>query len=399
MESAKETKLTISWFSCAIPTGGPALGMPERLTWETFCGVMAQRREGEKDGPGFVPARFRLEPDGRQVRRKKDHLLARTAIALDIEPNKATGELPPPPQDALARVKSKGMACVVYTSHNHKPEIDPRYRIVFPISAEISCDIPAPEIMAHALDLDGVLDRSKIGASSFFYSPSHPDFIDDIHWTGLCDGAPVDSGWLAKEGAAILALRQAEQEKIAHAAQEAAAQRLADKIAAGINPDDSLIEKIRVHLDLDSILRAHGYANQGRDYRHPNSSSGCFGANIKNLGGVDRVFSHNATDPLHASNLPEWCGGVTALDAFDVTAILDYSGDRKKALSGLAKRFNISNEQEKKELSRFIFDMVRRKVDHKDMEAQSFEKGAALGLSKEDVCSVAQWVFNTAKAK
>ena len=58
----------------------------------TSAGVFWWRREGEKDGPNFVPPRFTLEPDGRHVRRLKRNLIARTAVALDCETNKKTGE-------------------------------------------------------------------------------------------------------------------------------------------------------------------------------------------------------------------------------------------------------------------------------------------------------------------
>ena len=52
--SAAGLPLTISWFPTASPTG-PAIGDPERMTWGAFCGVFWWRREGEKDGPNFVP--------------------------------------------------------------------------------------------------------------------------------------------------------------------------------------------------------------------------------------------------------------------------------------------------------------------------------------------------------
>ena len=72
------------------------------------------------------------------------------------------------------------------------------------------------------------------------------------------------------------------------------------------------------------MLAAHGYDRQGTKYRHPNSESGTYGANIKILAVSNGLFSHNGTDPLHRDNLPAWCGGVTAVDAVDVVVtILD----------------------------------------------------------------------------
>src|ERR1700727_2663697 len=97
--------MTITWFDTAFQKG-PAIGDPERTTWAAFSGAFWWRREGEKDGPNFIPARFGLEPDRRHVRRLKRNLLARTAVALDCETNKETGEIPPSFTDAIARIET-----------------------------------------------------------------------------------------------------------------------------------------------------------------------------------------------------------------------------------------------------------------------------------------------------
>ena len=44
------------------------------------------------------------------MRRLKAHLLSRTAIALDIECNKETGEIPPALGEVVRRVKALGLA-------------------------------------------------------------------------------------------------------------------------------------------------------------------------------------------------------------------------------------------------------------------------------------------------
>ena len=194
----------------------------------------------------------------------------------------------------------------------------------------------------------------------------------------------------------ILAQRLAEAERIAAEAHAEAAARRAAKIAEGFDPDDSLIEKIRAGLDIDTVLRAHSYAvaggQGGTKYRHPNSESGSYGADIKVLGGVERVFSHNGTDPLHASNLPAWCGGVTAIDAFDVVVILDYGGDRRKALGELAKKFGLAKTAERKAVAKLLFRMVRQQATQEEIEAAAFAEGERLGLSRAEVCHVATWV-------
>jgi hypothetical protein len=391
MPNTKDIPLTVSWFPTAMPNAPAAIGDPERTTWGQFCDVFWSRREGEKDGPNFVPARLSLEADGRHVRRLKTNLLARTAIALDCETDKKTGEVPPDFSEVVERIKIHRLAAVVYTSHSHTAAA-PRYRIVLPLSEEIATVLPAPEVVADQLQLLGVLDRSKIGAASLFYLPSCPPDQSDRHNTRVIEGNPIDAAWLRERGGILLAQRQAEADHISQQAHaEAAARR-----AAGFDPDDSLIEKIRMHLDLNSILCAHGYATtggkNGQRYRHPNSESGSYGADIKVLGGIERVFSHNGTDPLHKSNLPDWCS-VAAVDAFDVVCILDFGGNRERALKELGAQFNITKATERKTLAKLLFQLIRDQAPQETIETEALAAGDRLGLTPPQVCEVARWVI------
>ena len=391
-------ELEVAWFECARQRG-PAIGSPERTTWCAFAGAFCNRREGEKDGPAFTAARFEREPDGQHVHRLKDNVLARTVVALDIETDRRTGEIPPPPREVARRTEALGLAVVIYTSHSHTPE-RPRYRVVLPLSEEIAADLPAIEVVAEALGLGGVIDRSKAGAESLFYLPSAAPGEIANHETIILDGAPLNAPWLRQEAGAILAARQAEAARISDLAHAEADKRRAARAAAGFDPDDSLIEKIRSRLDrLADLLLSHGYDRAGTKFRHPNSASGGYGADIETFGGIERVFSHNATDPLHATNLPKWCGGVTALDAFDVVTILDFGGDRTRALAELAQRFGFTNPAGGKAVARVIYRMVRQRRPQAAIEAAAYAEGARLGLSRDQVVRVANWVAAKATAR
>jgi hypothetical protein len=393
--SARDIRMTISWFPTAFPVG-PAYGDPEVMTWDHFTQVFKHRREGAKDGPGFIPARFKLEPDGRQIRRLKANVIARTVVALDIEPNKETGEVPPPIEAALVHVRDLGKACLGYTSHSHRPGAD-RYRLVLPLSREITPEVPAAEIVAKYLHLDGVLDRSKRGACSYFYLPSYEG--DDFgHGFYVIEGAPLNADALTKAGQAILDAEEAAAQEAAAKAAEERTQRRQSRLDQGFDPDDSLIEKIRAHLDLADILRAHGYDQRGTKWRHPNSSSGMYGADIKTFGGTDRVFSHNASDPLHADNLPDWCA-VSAIDSFDAATILQYGGDRNKAMREMAERFGLTKAAEKKALSKILFRMIREQSPQEAIETAAYDEGAKLGLSQQEVCRIARWVADSFAAQ
>src|SRR5690348_16540742 len=108
--------LTIAWFDSAF-SDGPAYGTQERISWGEFASILEWRREGDKDGCCFVPARFPAGPRG-AVRRLKADVVARTAVALDIETSKKTGEVPPSLDDAMSRVTAFDWAAIGYTSHN-----------------------------------------------------------------------------------------------------------------------------------------------------------------------------------------------------------------------------------------------------------------------------------------
>jgi hypothetical protein len=142
---------------------------------------------------------------------------------------------------------------------------------------------------------------------------------------------------------------------------------------------------------LGSILLAHGYAKSGNCYRHANSQSGIFGADVKVFSGVERVYSHNAGDPLHAGNLPSWCT-AKAIDVVDVAIVLDHAGDRTKGLAALAERFGLDKREERRAVSRLMFKLIERHRSQPEIEAAVFAEGSRRGLSRDEICRVAHWV-------
>jgi hypothetical protein len=344
-----------------------------------------------------VPARFKLEGDGKHVRRLGANLLARSAIALDCETNKTSSEAPPPASEAAERMRDAGWAGLVYTSHNHTMA-EPRYRIVLPLVEEIDHELPAVEVVADKLGLTGVIDHSKTGANSLFYLPSANPGELGRHETIIVPGPRIDAAWIRAAAGKLLAERQIEQDRIAAEARAQAEARRQAKIAAGFDADGSLIEKIRERLDLEGILLSHGYDRRGATFRHPHSTSGAYGADIKTFGGIERVYSHNANDPLHRDNLPKWCGGVTALDAFDVMAILDYGADRGRAMRELAERYGLTKRRERKALARLLFRLIREQSAQHAIENTAFAEGERLGLTPAQVCEVARRVAAKATA-
>lgn len=390
--SVNDLPITVSRFASAkaCDPDGFAYGVHHHTTWGALAALLQRRREGEKDGPCFCASTSTPEADGR-VRRLKANVTARTAIALDIETHKKTGEIPPTLTVAMDRVAAQGWAAVGYTSHNHQHGADIRYRLVLPMTHAIPDALPAPEVVAARLSLLGVLDTSKVGAASLFYLPSTGPGRWGLHQTASIAGAALDASALAQAAGKLQAARDAEAERIAAIAHAEAAARRAERLAAGFNPDDSLIERIRAHYDLAAVLAANRYDQSGKKFRHPNHSSGQYGADIAVFGGIERVFSHNASDPLHADNLPEWCG-VTALDVVDVVTILAFGGDRRRALRELAERHGLNKAAERKRMAKLLFRLIKRRTAQADIEAAAYAEGITLGLSKSEVIQIANWV-------
>ena len=145
MSGTSELRIEVAWFANGGEEGKPALGTPETLAWTDLVSIIADnRRIGEKDGCDLIPVRFERESGRpRVVRRKAVNARARTAIVLDIEENKATGELPPDPvTDSVHRLNALQLASVVWTTHSHTAE-RPRYRVMVPLDSEIAPDLPA----------------------------------------------------------------------------------------------------------------------------------------------------------------------------------------------------------------------------------------------------------------
>jgi hypothetical protein len=405
---------TIGVFATAFPSGA-SMGLARPATWEGFTAFLQRRREGTKDGICFAAARFQPEPsgagdDGRiRVHRLGRNLRGRCLVVLDCEANKRTGELPPSVEAMAERVRKAGHAGALYTSHSHDPKA-PRYRLVLLPSQEIDPQLPVIDIVAERLGLSGVIDRSKRGAESLFYFPSANPGELEKHQTIIIPGKPMDAAELAAEAGKVLGAQQAEKDRIAAQARAKAAARRQERIARGEDPEWSLIEKIRPHLDMREVLDRHGYDYDERSdkFRHPHSTSGSFGLNIKVLDDdVERLYSFNGTDPLCPDNLPTWCG-VKAIDVIDTVTVLEFGGNRSLALRTLAKRFGIPLAEEKQEpgtitnrskrrvLSRKLFGLLRARAPQEYIEAALLREGARLGLTPAQIRGVACWVVETA---
>ena len=142
--------------------------------------AMTKTAQGKvKDVGGFVGGTVR---DGGP--RKADTIVSRDFVTLDID----YGE-----QSTVGLVQDmlSGTAFCLYSTHSHTPE-KPRYRLVLPLSREVSPDeyIPIARRIADDIGID-LFDSSTYEPCRLMYWPSAPADVDYVFVTG--EGDPVDA--------------------------------------------------------------------------------------------------------------------------------------------------------------------------------------------------------------
>ena len=140
---------------------------------------MTRAQKGKvKDIGGFVGGTI----DG--SRRKGDAITARSLVTLDIDYGQA---------DTLAIVADVlyGTAWCLYSTHSHTPE-SPRYRLIIPLSREVTPDeyIPIARRLADDIDID-IFDSSTYEPSRLMYWPSCPRDGEYVYEVGT--GEPADA--------------------------------------------------------------------------------------------------------------------------------------------------------------------------------------------------------------
>lgn len=118
------------------------------------------------------------------ARRKATEVTGRSLVTLDIDFGSAS--TPDVISDMLA-----GTQWCLYTTHSHTPK-EPRFRLVVPLSREVTPDEYGPIARRIADDIDITLfDQSTYEPSRLMYWPSAPRDAEFIGLTG--DGAPADA--------------------------------------------------------------------------------------------------------------------------------------------------------------------------------------------------------------
>lgn len=314
--SAQDLVINLTFFADSHDNVGRAV----TTTWGKLAARLTRHDEGNKDGPALACATF-------NGRRGNAALVARSLIALDIEANKITGEVPPAPQDMAGILAGKRLACAVWTTHSHTAA-EPRWRAVFPLSKPI----PLPDDDARATDmflspttaaqlgLAGVADRSKFGASSLMFLPRHPSGGE--WYAKVFEGDPIDTDELMAISIMVSEKVQADEAKVA-----------AMRARNALPPE--ILETIDAYNDvhaLPDMLSRYGYRREGRRWKSQNQHGA--GATVILPDGRTWVsFSASDADaevgarPLRASSQAAAYG-----TAFDLFKSYECRGNFREAL-------------------------------------------------------------------
>jgi putative DNA primase/helicase len=259
---------------------------------------------GEKDGLAFSVGTF----DGT---RGSANLRSRSAVVIDIDGEKV-GNPPPSFDEIKARLAEAGVAAVLHTTHSHTPDM-PRFRLLMPLSGTLSLpsdvdraealfvDKQFPQISAELLGLIEWTDTTKLGAESLMFMPRCPPERLKLAQTEVIEGRPLCLDTLIEIAGQRWQQEKRRRDEAAAKAFEAAAMR-----SAARQDGRSLIARLRDALPtLTEVLHSQGYRYFDRDKRwlHPLSTSGMPGV-LTDVGadGVERSFSHHASDPLCGSH-------------------------------------------------------------------------------------------------
>src|SRR5262245_35648313 len=289
------------------------------VTWDSLAARLTRHDVGPKDGPAIACATFNGE-------RRSANVVERTLVALDIETNTSTGEVPPyAGLMAMKLRRTLGVKSILWTTHSHLAEA-PRYRIVLPLERPIPYDRATyPHItfaVACELDLQGVADRSKFGAASLFFLPRHID--GNEHMAEVCEGRTMFNPQL--ETAATMMAQDVAMEEA-----ERAALRRPSQFPEHLS---ALIQNYNATHPLADALRRYGYMREGQRWKSP-FQHGIAATVILNDGMTWVSFS--ASDaaagigavPSRSSECSAWG------DAFALFCHFEHGGSMSRALQAL----------------------------------------------------------------
>jgi hypothetical protein len=203
----------------------------------------------------------------------------------------------------------------IYTTSSATPD-NQKCRVLIPLLQPLDFETwtICQEILNDILIKNGITpDKVNVRAGQLCYLPNKSEFYESLsNRTGeVLDAKKAFTVEIDKKKLAIVKVEKEIEEK-----------RLADeKRKSKPKSGEDLIGAFNHQYEVGEILIQARYEQKGNTYRHPESTSGSYGATVKD----ERVHSLNENDPLYSD-------GKGSHDAFSAFTVLLHQGDGKKAI-------------------------------------------------------------------
>jgi hypothetical protein len=340
-QSANALKVLYTWTASEQTNGGETRAKP----WPEFAQWLATHKVGPKEGEAISCAVFDEPKEGEAISRSADNVSERWTVGLDIETNKKTGEVPPSLQEVERRLKDLNLAGVIWTTYNHTPDA-PRYRVMLlnkpflefgeePEKRAHRHDIDTyiSRIVADMLGLGGVIDASKCGAESLFFTARHPEGSE--YYSAVIEGAPLDTAALIKKANAHWKKDEAVRQEAFERAEENRRKWLEN---GGLDFIGMYNERFPLE---DQLIKYKYVQNERRpkDWRSPYQTSGSYATQVRD----NKWVSLSGTDAEKEIGAPSKKGARYG-DAFDLYAHFEHGGDYKAAGRAVVKLLKLEVE-------------------------------------------------------
>ncbi len=225
----------------------------------------------------------------------------------------------PQPIDRVAEIVTSithGADYEIYTSSGAKENYQ-KARVLIPLTSPLNGKdwVLCQTILNNFLEQHGLpTDRRSERAAQICYLPNRGEYYAKISSRDGCHFDPL-SHW----GAEVERLRESKAAEEEQKRLEAQARSI--RAEQHNQEGGNLIDVFNQTYLVEDVLRWAGYKQKKNTFRHPNSESGSYSANVKD----GRVYTFSSNDPLYSN-------GGGAHDAFSAYAVLFHGGSNKEAL-------------------------------------------------------------------
>lgn len=291
-------------------------------TFHDFINEVSTPVVGNKDGSYFLRC-------AGTVRNDRD--TAKTASILILDGDSSIAEdgevVPGAPDPHLVNqiLTSLGFQHVIYSSYSNDVGLH-KYRVIIPVKYT---QAQLPILLDHFHELlhsSGAMlfnvKENKVWSQPWFFPRVTAQRKQYFKVYSFVDGEELNAdeicGGYKLSSAAPRQIKQSTKSRVSY-------------VPGQIDPIELFNQ---YHLSPVNYLLKQGYRADGNRLIPPNSTTGTAGIQIcESCGdGVERVFSHNGSDPLNDGY---------AHDAFDCFKIIEHGGDEREALNAVGKMFNI----------------------------------------------------------